>query len=61
MKLYLLISSYPYQGGYVHGVFSGRNLAEKHLKKLRSEYQYREFYVEEIELDKFEPEHIYVG
>lgn len=61
MKVYLLISMYPYRGGYIHGVFSDRKLAEKCSEKLRWEFQYSEIYIEEIELDKFEPEHVYVG
>lgn len=64
MKVYLLISMYPYQGGYIHGVFSDRKLAEKHGRLLEEEEEeeyIEEIYIEEIELDKFEPNHVYVG
>lgn len=61
MKVYLLISMYPYRGGYIHGVFSDRKLAEKHGRLLEEEEYIEEIYIKEIELDKFEPDHVYVG
>lgn len=31
MKLYLLYVSYPYEGGYVYGIYSSKEEAERYL------------------------------
>lgn len=51
-KLYVLYTSYSYEGGYIHGVFSSRELAEKYLKS-DSILSPENTYIDEIELDKF--------
>lgn len=51
-KLYVLYASYPYEGGYIHGVFGSKELAEQYLNKDHI-LSPKETYVDEIEIDKF--------
>lgn len=55
MKLYVLYTSYPYpyKGGYVHGVFSSRELAERYFNENDIYLGFNNSHIEEIELDKF--------
>lgn len=53
MKLYLLYVSYPYEGGYVYGVYSSEEEAKKHINddEIASPSLAK---IKEIEVDKFE-------
>lgn len=52
-KLYVLYTSYPYEGGYIHGVFSSRELAEKYLNK-DNVLSPENTYIDKIELNRFD-------
>ncbi|MEH7667155.1 hypothetical protein V7419_10315 [Bacillus sp. JJ689] len=53
MKLFLLYVSYPYEGGYVYGVYSSKEEAEKYMND--NDYIISPTYaeIEEITVDEF--------
>ena len=53
MKLYVLYTSYPYEGGFVHGVFSSKESAERYFNENDIYLGFDNSYIKEIELDKF--------
>ncbi|PIC72507.1 hypothetical protein [Sporosarcina sp. P17b] len=53
MKLYVLYTSYPYEGGYVHGVFSTREQAQQALDSDDFDFGHSETYIQEVAKDNF--------
>ncbi|MHA4257554.1 DUF7336 domain-containing protein [Bacillus cereus] len=53
MKLFLLYVSYPYEGGYVYGVYSSREEAEKHMDNDMHDISPNHAYIEEFTLDEY--------
>lgn len=52
MKLHLLYVSYPYEGGYVYGVYSSEEEAQKHIDEDEMVSPNRAT-IKEITLDEF--------
>lgn len=53
MKLYLLFVSYPHEGGYVHGVYSTKEEAERYMNDDNYVLSPSCAYIEEIKVDEF--------
>lgn len=53
MKLYILYTSYPYEGGYVHGVFSTREKAQQALDSEDFDFGHSETTIREVTMDEF--------
>ena len=48
MYLYIIISSYPYEGGFIHGVFTSYEKAKEALDGSDFGYDYPYTYIEKI-------------
>lgn len=53
MKLYVLYTAYPFEGGYVHGVFSSREKVQQAKGSEEFEYGHDDTYIHEVTLDEF--------
>lgn len=53
MKLYVLYTSYPYEGGYIHGVFTTRDKAIQALEDEGFDYGHGNTYINEVDSDEF--------
>lgn len=53
MRLYVLYTSYPYEGGFIHGVFSSREKAKQARKSTEMDFGEYDTYIGVVELDKF--------
>lgn len=60
MKLYVLYTSYPFEGGYVHGVFTTREKAQQALGSEEFEWVKDCSDIHEVELDEFKFQEIEV-
>lgn len=53
MKLYVLYTVYPFEGGYIHGVFSTQEQAQQALDSDDFDFGHSNTYIREVEKDKF--------
>ena len=53
MKVYVLYTSYPYEGGYVHGVFSTQEKAQQALDSEEFDFGKDNSDIREMTLDEF--------
>lgn len=53
MKLYVLYTAYPFEDGYVHGVFSSYEKAKQALGSEEFEWGQYDSDIHEMELDEF--------
>lgn len=53
MKFYVLYTSYPHEGGYVHGVFSTQEKAQQALDSEEFVWGKDDSYIQEMTLDEF--------
>ncbi|MEK4025385.1 hypothetical protein [Sporosarcina sp. FSL W7-1283] len=53
MRLYLLYVSYPHEGGYVYGVYSSKEEAERYKNNDDYVLSPSHAYIEEIVVDEF--------
>lgn len=54
MYLYILITSYPYEGGHIHGVFSTYEKAEQAMNSNGFDYGCIYTFIEKVKLNAFE-------
>ena len=54
MKVYVLYTAYPYEGGHVHGVFSTYEKAKEALNSEGFDFGHEYSSIQELTLDKFE-------
>lgn len=52
MKLYLLYTAYPYEGGFIHGVFTTYEKAEQARMGEGFEWGHEDSYIREMTLDE---------
>lgn len=52
MKLYILCESYPYEGGYIHGVFDSKEKALNVLNDDTTVHSKRHSFIEEVYLNE---------
>ena len=60
MKIYVLYTSYPYEGGYVHGVFSSHEKAQKARDSEEFEWGHDDTDIREMTLDEFKFTEIHI-
>ncbi len=53
MIVYVLYTSYPYEGGYVHGIFTSFEEAKQAMDSDDFDYGYENTEIHEMTLDKF--------
>ena len=53
MKVYVLLTIYPHEGGYIHGVFSSREKAKQARKSTEMDFGEDDTCIGVVELDKF--------
>lgn len=53
MKMYILYVSFPYEGGYIHGVFSTREEAESYKKNYEYIPNSNHAHIEEVDINTF--------
>ena len=54
MKVYVLYTSYPFEGGYIHGVFGSREKAQQARDSEEFEWGHDDTNIWEMTLDEFE-------
>lgn len=54
MKVYILYTSYPYEGGFIHGIFTSPYQAERALESEEFEWSHQHARIKEVLLDDFE-------
>ena len=54
MKVYILFTSYPYEGGYVHGVFSSYDKAKRAWGSEEFDFGHDDTEIRELVLDNWE-------
>lgn len=54
MKVYVLYTSYPHEGGYIHGVFGSREKAQEALDSEDFEWGEDNSFIEELTIDEFD-------
>ena len=53
MKVYVLLTAYPHEGGFIHGVFSSYEKAKEALNSYDFGYDYPNTYIEKISKNNF--------
>ena len=60
MKVYVLLTIYPYDGGFIHGVFTSYEKAKEALNSYDFGHDHPYTYIQEISKDNFHYQQIEV-